>query len=203
VKMNKRLLKYAEKAQKEGRLAWRVTNQHGCPCNGGHANPLSVGVWSEKVDDPQICKRGWHTTSDPLKWRGLRVWLVEGGECFGRDGDKLIWDRIRPLAEVDPEKCIDRRIWVRCNYSDLNRANLSHADLSHADLYGADLSHANLAHANLAHADLNRANLARANLYGADLNRADLSHANLYGANLACANLYDWERGEDGFARRR
>lgn len=63
---------------------------------------------------------------------------------------------------------------------------------------GADLAGANLAWAYLA-----RANLAGANLAGAYLAWANLAGANLAWANLAGADLGDWERGPDGYARRK
>ena len=73
--------------------------------------------------------------------------------------------------------------------ANLARANLSAADLSQADLSGADLSQANLS--------------AGANLPGADLSRANLSGADLSGADLSRADLGEWERGPDGFARKK
>ena len=57
--------------------------------------------------------------------------------------------------------------------------------------------------ANLSGANLSRADLYGANLSGANLSRADLSGADLYGANLSGADLYVWERGPDGYARRK
>jgi len=45
--------------------------------------------------------------------------------------------------------------------------------------------------------------LSWANLSGADLSGADLSGAYLYGADLSWADLGAWERGPDGFARRK
>ena len=51
---------------------------------------------------------------------------------------------------------------------------------------------------NLSGADLSGANLSVVYLSG-----ANLSGANLSGANLSGANLREWERGPDGYARRR
>ena len=231
---NKRRLALALKAIDEGRLWWRVTDQHGRPCNGGYAEPLRVRVWSETIDSPRICERGWHVTSAPIRWRGQRIWLVEvGGECGGENGDKSCWSRIRPLAEVDPSACIDPVIMAatmrpnlsgaNLNGANLNGANLNGANLSGADLSGADLYRANLYGANLNGANLNGANLFGADLYGANLNGANLNGANLTGASLSGADLYgadlyranltgaslsgadlgEWERGPDGYARRK
>ena len=52
-------------------------------------------------------------------------------------------------------------------------------------------------------ANLYGADLRDASLYGANLYGADLRDASLYGAYLGGADLGDWERGPDGFARRR
>ena len=57
---------------------------------------------------------------------------------------------------------------------------------------------ANLGGANLYGANLGGVNLRSANLYG-----ANLRSVNLYGANLDGANLGGWERGPDGYARRK
>ncbi len=97
--------------------------------------------------------------------------------------------------------------------ANLSRADLSDANLSYANLFGADLSYADLSGAYLSYADLSGANLFDANLSGADLSGADLSGANLsYAdlsgaylsrANLSRADLGEWERGPDGYARRK
>jgi hypothetical protein len=65
-------------------------------------------------------------------------------------------------------------------------------------LYKVDLTGADLTEADLTGANLSRANLSRADLTGAKLTGANLTEADLTGANLG-----DWERGSDGFARRK
>jgi len=87
--------------------------------------------------------------------------------------------------------------------ANLYGASLRGADLRGADLRGADLRGADLRGADLGGADLGGADLGGADLGGADLYGANLGDADLYGANLGDANLGDWERGPDGFARRR
>ena len=132
----------------------------------------------------------WATSKD-AKVRGhfvlLKVWR-RAAMCptrFGAGGtlDGAAWVE-------------DRSPWPEKPY--LSGANLSGADLSRANLLGANLSMANLSRANLSRADLSGADLSRANLLGADLSGADLSVANLSGADLGI-----WERGPDGFARRK
>jgi hypothetical protein len=183
------LLSIAETAHKEGRLRWRVTDQHGRPSNGGSADPLPIGEWSPKVADPQICHRGWHTTTNPLQWAGCRVWLVEiSGFEGGTEDDKTCSARIRPLAEVDPQRCLDVRIYVRCG-ADLRGANLRGASLTRAYLRGANLLGAGLRGAGLRGAYLRGANLRGANLRGASLRGADLRGADLRGASLRGAYL--------------
>ena len=72
-----------------------------------------------------------------------------------------------------------------------------------ADFRNMDLSGAHLSGADLAGADLSGADLSGADLVGVDLSRADLSGADLTGAYLFGANLGEWERGPDGYARRK
>ena len=187
------LLAAAEKARAEGRLAWRCTDAHGRPMNGGAADPLVVGRWSESVE-PEACYTGWHMTTLPHKWRGARVWLVEGGgACGGTKGDKTRWEKIRPLAEVDPQLCMSASAGVRAGLRDLPGANLAGASLTGAYLFGANLARANLAGAYLFGANLFGANLFGANLFGASLGRADLARADLRKADLRKADL----RGAD------
>jgi len=188
---------WAATALAEGRLSWRVTDAQGRPCNGGDADPIPLGEWSPTIEDAVLCQRGWHTTADPLQWRGSRVWLVEGARLVGTEGDKFCFERIRPLAEVDPRQSICQRVRVAAM-----RTNLYGADLRGAYLAGAYLAGADLTWAYLAGADLTGACLARADLTGADLSGADLAGAYLRGADLAGVDLAGWERGPGGFARR-
>jgi len=67
----------------------------------------------------------------------------------------------------------------------------------------ADLRGANLDGAYLRGANLSGAYLCGAYLRGAYLSGANLSDANLRGAYLRGADLGSWERGPDGYARRR
>jgi uncharacterized protein YjbI with pentapeptide repeats len=102
---------------------------------------------------------------------------------------------------------------ARLSGAGLSEANLSGADLTGADLSGTNLRGAYLNGANLSCADLtgadfrganlNKANLSRADFRRANFRRVSLSEANLNEANLSGANLGDWERGPDGFARRK
>jgi uncharacterized protein YjbI with pentapeptide repeats len=87
--------------------------------------------------------------------------------------------------------------------TNLSEANLSRASLCRASLNKVDLSGAKLHGASLYKADLSGANLSGASLNGTSLSCADLEGANLNGTDLFWANLRDWERGPDGFARRR
>ena len=162
----KHLLERTERAATEGCLHWRVTDQHGRACNGGKADPLTIGLWSE-AREPVLCESGWHVTDNPHRWHGCRVWLVIGEGCGGREGDKLVYRRVLPVAEVDPLRCLDARVFARCGR--LSGADLSGANLSRADLRGADLSRADLRGANLSGADLRGADLSGADLRGHDV----------------------------------
>ncbi len=188
---------WAATALAEGRLSWRVTDAQGRPCNGGDAEPLPLGEWSPTIEDAVLFRRGWHTTSDPVRWKGRRVWLVEGDGLVETEHDKMCWRRIRPLAEVDPRQSICTRIRVAAM-----RPYLEGADLRGADLRGAGLTGAYLYGAYLRRADLRGALLRGAYLYGADLRGADLTGAYLRRADLTGASLDGWERGPDGYARR-
>jgi len=81
---------------------------------------------------------------------------------------------------------------------DLYNVDLYNVDLRNADLYGAHLTGAHLTGADLAGVDLTCADLTYADLTYADLTCADLTEA-----HLTYANLGDWERGPDGYARRK
>ena len=126
--------------------------------------------------------------------------VLIGKAIFAGDGAKI-------------ERAIGCRLLAATAKADLSGANLSRAYLSGAFLSGADLSGANLSRADLSGADLSGAylsgaNLSRAFLSGANLSRAYLSGAflsgaNLSGANLSGADLGDWERGPDGFAKKK
>ena len=137
----------------------------------------------------------WRTDKDP-KVRGCYALL-------------LAWARSCPCPRtLGPGGTSEGADWVSQNRPCPYKPDLSGAGLSGANLYGADLSGANLTGANLTGADLEEADLSGANLTGASLiganfTLANLTGANLYGADLFRTNLEEWERGEDGYARRK
>jgi len=126
-------------ALQEGRLGWRCTDAKGRPSNGGSADPIPLGEWSPSEPSAELCRTGWHLTSDPLRWQGVRVFLCEGMGLAGRQDDKSCWTAIRPLGEVDPQLCMDVRVRVAAGRADLSGADLRGVDLSWAYLGGADL----------------------------------------------------------------
>lgn len=136
------LIQAATLAWREGRLSFRCTDGQGKSCNGGKSEPLAVGEWSE-AKEPELCRSGWHLTTAPHCWAGARVFLCEGEDCGGKERDKSVWRRIRPLAECDPKKVQNASVLVRC------KGNLSGADLFGAVLRGAVLRDANLRGADL------------------------------------------------------
>ena len=132
----------------------------------------------------------WRTDKDP-KVRGRYALL-------------LAWARSCPCPQtLGPGGTSEGADWVSQKRPCPEKPDLSGANLFRANLYGANLSGANLTRANLYGADLSGANLTGANLYGADLAGADLAGADFAGANLFRVNLEEWERGEDGYARRK
>ena len=123
------------KALDEKRLYYRCTDAQGRACNGGKSDPLPWRKWSEKRE-AHLCRSGWHLTNTPHRWCGSRVWLVEGSGALDSSVDndtKVCFERVRVLAEVDPQACLDPSALVRCAH-DLRGAYLRGADLRGADL---------------------------------------------------------------------
>lgn len=177
----------SEIAMADGRLFWRVSGPGGGSCNGGFGKvqPCSQGEpgpWSNHVKNPKICERGWHATTDPVRWGGSRVALVEVDEVVSRLDDKIVCHMLRELAVID--RCVDARIWVAAHRANLQGAYLQGANLRGAYLQGANLRGADLQGAYLQGADLQDADLQGANLQGAYLQGAYLKGANLRGADL-------------------
>ena len=136
----------AQKAIAEGRAWWRCTDQYGRSCNGGDrlfrltpATAKKPGPWAPTIDDVKICKRGYHVTSDPLRWAGCMVELVEIDLVAEKENDKVVCHTMRHLFTVDPVFCFDIRVLIAAS-----RNFLRHAYLSGANLSGANLSYANL-----------------------------------------------------------
>ena len=175
----------------EGRLWWKVLDQHGrnVPMGGAKQTQYRLprgnvqGAWMPVVD-AVMCHSGYHLCSRPIAWLGCRVFLAEGRDLGAYSMGNAVFQTVRLLAEVNPSNCIDASIMARALYPFMSYADLSYANLDGANLYGADLNHANLSYA-----DLDGANLSRADLSYADLSYADLSYANLDGANLDGADL--------------
>jgi len=165
------------RALADGRLFWRCADQYGRSCNGGdrtfRLEPGTVkkpGPWAPRIDDVLLCSRGYHATSDPLRWSGLTVELVEVDAVAERLDNKIVCHTMRSLGRVDPMQCADARIFVAASRPDLNGASLDGASLD-----GASLNRASL----------NRASLYRASLDGASLDGASLDRASLNGARHA------------------
>jgi uncharacterized protein YjbI with pentapeptide repeats len=100
------------------------------------------------------------------------------------------------------------RVWLSAAYPQFwrwlyERHLVPEVSLRGANLRGAYLRDAYLVGADLVGANLRGANLRGAYLVGADLRGAYLRGAYLRGAYLRDANLGGWERGEDGYARRK
>jgi hypothetical protein len=183
-----------------GTIAYWCSSAHGSPANNQDCDLVAWRVYPGMVQrlicaKLEICtKNALHGTFSPHKWAGVRVWVVALFGEIQREDDKVASLHREIIGEVMPEHCIDPSVGVRLGRKD----NLSGANLSRANLSGANLSGANLSGANLS-----GANLFGANLFGANLSRANLSRADLSGANLFGANLGDWERGNDGYAKRK
>src|ERR1017187_9346225 len=175
---------------------FKVTDADGHATNGGTPTfvyPLPgkrPGAWTVPGENPVACQRGYHLTTHPLNYGGLRedsrIFLAEHRGAVRVRGDKAAFESVRLVAEVTPEwpllrmypeslACLMAR-WRRENGPDAQWpawANLSGANLSGAGLIGADLIGANLSGANLSWADLRGANLRGAYLSGAYLSWAN------------------------------
>ena len=128
----------------------------------------------EWFDAAELLRQGWGDARAYLSGAYLSGAYLYGADLYGADL---------------------RRAYL--SGADLSEANLSRVNLSRVNLRRADLSRVNLSGADLRRADLSGADLSGAALYGADLSGAYLSGADLYGANL-----WEWERGDNGYARR-
>ena len=133
----------------EGRLFWRVSDMWGRSCNGGSGRVLPAtegapGPWSDRVEDPEICSCGWHATTDPIRWSGQRVALVEVDEVCGRQEDKVVCHQLRELGAVIPWTTVYERLWVASDRARLVGARLDGARLVWASLDGASLDLASL-----------------------------------------------------------
>lgn len=127
--------------------------------------------------------------------------MAEQNDLRARRGKKPRADKIRiPLCALSwlwLSQHGNHQAWLYSQHL-VPMPSFAGLDLYGANLYSAALRGANLSGADLRGADLSGAYLRGANLYGADLRGANLSGAYLYGAKLV-----DWERGPDGFARRK
>ena len=171
------------------------------PCHGGAGSYPPPGEWTEPISEPVCCSRGYHLTTDPLRWWKPKaaLWVAEGRGPLDGDGeDKAAFSSVRRGYRIDwtwPFLPLYPR--VRAFLAASARSFDPQADVSGADLSGANLSCANLSRANLSHANLSHANLSRAYLSGADL----------FDANLSCAYRpygppVGWHADTNGFLRR-
>ena len=153
-----------------------VDGNHVCPRRPGDG--LSVGLTARGV------------AQGGIRSQTLLIVSWDDDDTAAADADK-----VRVLGPVRVEAVLDRDRMLRQHGA---YADLAYANLARADLTGANLTYANLTDANLARTSLTGAGLTGANLTGANLTDADLT-----GANLARADLGGWERGLDGYARRK
>ena len=177
----------------------------GGPCHGGSGAYPEPGKWTQRVD-PKCCSKGYHLTSDPLKWwkPNSELWIAEpDGKIDGDGGDKAAFQRCRLVKKITksweylPMFPRIRAFLAASEKSKDRGANICWADLSRANLYGANLSRANLSGANLYGADL-----SGANFYGADLSGANLSGADLSRAYCPKYKAKGWAADRDGYIQK-
>jgi uncharacterized protein YjbI with pentapeptide repeats len=93
--------------------------------------------------------------------------------------------------------------WTALSYVWLSLSGFSRWLFEHRLVPMPNLARVDLRGVNLFGADLDGVNLRGVNLSGVNLRGVNLSGVNLSGVNLSGANLGDWERGPDGYARRK
>ena len=188
-------------------IAYWCSDAHGRSANGGSSiEPAAPGVVHRQAEPGPVFECGpgaVHATFEPHRWAGSRVWIVSMRGTLVKGATKLAAAERLIIGEVLPEWAPDPSCGVRLGRKDLRGANLHDANLRGANLHDANLGGADLRGAYLRGANLRGANLHDADLYGAYLRGADLYGADLYGADLRGANLDSWERGSDGYARRK
>lgn len=123
--MKKRYLKAFERALEEGRLGFVATDVTGHDL--ATQARLKLGKWTHFEGGIDI--------SIPFFPRGRRVWLVEG-KGAGRIGR---WQRIRPLAEVYPDECIDPRLVLITSGQEIMDVDLSGVSIGPVYLEGSRL----------------------------------------------------------------
>jgi uncharacterized protein YjbI with pentapeptide repeats len=149
-----------------------------------------VKITLETLRQKGACAKGqeWFERLFPEGWEG--EWTPMHQATMLADRTARAW-----WAWAVRERLIPAHSMAGCR---LRGVDLFGADLRRADLRGADLRRANLEWV-----DLRRADLRRVDLRGANLEWADLRGANLCEANLEGVDLVEWERGPDGFARKK
>ncbi len=163
-------------------------------------------------------ERALHATHYPHMWKGSRVWLVGLlGEVREDDSGNKLGSLYREIiGEILPEHsflsasvaCRVGQKNIQAHGASLEKARLHGAQLPGACFRGAWLMESNFRNANLEGADFQGANLEEANFMGANLQGANFHGAYLFraflvGANLNGADLGDWQRCADGYARRK
>ena len=104
------------------KIGYWCSDSHGRPANGGTSDGwfAKPGLIQEVEGPLEICTRGLHITSDPLRWRGSRVWICAlHGEVQNED-DKSASLKREIVGEVFPEDCVcNPRIGARLGRKDL------------------------------------------------------------------------------------
>jgi hypothetical protein len=94
-------------------LSYKVLAKDGTSAHGGQYQytlphftddgDWKPGTWTDEIDDPIICRRGYHLTVDPMQWPvvGMRVFSAEGDPATPVDTreNKSVYPRVRLLAE--------------------------------------------------------------------------------------------------------
>lgn len=180
------------KALDEGRLFWRCGDQYGRSCNGGdrnfrleHGTPENPGAWAPRIDDPVYCSRGYHATSDPLRFKGSTVELVEIDDVVKEYEYKVVAHTIRSWGVVDPNQCIDQRIWAAATRPYFQDADMCSTDLSHGELSNCFFNGAQLRRTNF-----RGATLLGSLLYVADMSWADLREANIRNVDMSSVQFH-------------
>lgn len=84
------------------RLAFWRSNANGEPCNGGSGEPAEIGQVTSIPGPLKLCRRALHSTLNPEKWKGERLWVVALAEPVEEEGDKLGSLQRTIIAEIVP-----------------------------------------------------------------------------------------------------
>lgn len=87
-------------------IRFKVLTADGCSAHGGDFTwslPMDghPGDWTPRIDHPVMCRRGYHLTTDPMRWplTGMRVFEAEHDGVVDTEFDKTVHHQVRLIRE--------------------------------------------------------------------------------------------------------